>query len=128
MSLTDRDLELRHRIFMEFAANGAPGEHGNLSSLAEHHVVVLDDDGQIVMAHPFAAHHDGARVQSDGREWWGNCAWDAFGIVAALGLDDALVTDATGVQVAFLGGRPTGDALFHVAVPAAEWWADIGFT
>src|SRR5215207_6800921 len=92
MSLTDRDLELRHRIFMEFAANGAQGEHGNLSSLAEHHVVVLDDDGQIVMAHPFAAHHDGARVQSDGREWWGNCAWDAFGIVAALNLEHATIT------------------------------------
>jgi hypothetical protein len=45
-----------------------------------------------------------------------------------LGLDEALVTDAGGVRIAFRDGRPVDDAVFHVAVPAAEWWADIGFT
>jgi Alkylmercury lyase len=127
MSLTDRDLELRHRIFMEFAANGAPGEHGDLSTLAEHHVVVLDDDGQIAMAHPFAAHHGGARVQSDGREWWGNCAWDAFGIVAALNLEPATIT-AQGITLQVRNDDIDGDAVFHVLVPAAHWWDDIGHT
>ena len=63
-----------------------------MRSLAAQHVVALDDDGQVWMAHPFAAHHDGARVDSGGRTWWGNCAWDAFGIVAALGLEDATIT------------------------------------
>ena len=99
-----------------------------LHSLAEQHVVVLDDADRIVMAHPFAAHDRGARVDAGDRSWRGSCAWDAFGIVAALGLHDAVVTDASGIRVMFEAGRPAGDAVFHVAVPAAQWWADIGFT
>ena len=65
---------------------GAPLPEADYRSLAEQHVVALDDDGRVWMAHPFAAHTDGARVDAGGRTWWGNCAWDAFGIVAALDL------------------------------------------
>jgi hypothetical protein len=129
--VTERELALRRTIFEAFAATGEPPEVDDtvtLHALAEQHVVVLDEQGRMVMAHPFAAHGDGARVESGGRSWRGNCAWDAFGIVAALGLDEALVSDASGIRIAFRGGRPTGEAVFHVAVPAARWWADIGFT
>ena len=129
--MTERELALRRTIFEAFAATGAPpsvADRATLRSLAERHVVVLDERDRIVMAHPFAAHDDGARVEADGRVWRGSCAWDAFGIVAALGLRDALVADAGGLGVTFRDGRPAGDALFHVAVPAAEWWADVGFT
>ena len=127
MSLTDQDLALRRAIFESFAQTGAPGEHRGLESLAEHHVVVLDDDGRIVMAHPFAAHTTGARVRSDGREWWGNCAWDAFGIVAALGLDHATVSGQN-ITLEIDGDEIDGDAVFGVLLPAAHWWDDIGYT
>jgi hypothetical protein len=129
--VTDRDLALRRTIFAAFAATGEPPrveDVETLRSLAEQHVVVLGEDDRIVMAHPFAAHDRGARVETGGRAWRGSCAWDAFGIVAALGLAEALVTDASGVQIRFRDGRPIDDAVFHVAVPAAQWWADIGFT
>jgi hypothetical protein len=129
--VTERELALRRTIFEAFAATGEPppvADTATLRSLAEQHVVVLDEDGRIVMAHPFAAHDRGARVAAGARAWRGSCAWDAFGIVAALGLDEALVTDASGVRIAFAGGRPIDEAVFHVAVPAAQWWADIGFT
>jgi hypothetical protein len=129
--VTNRELSLRRAILESFAATGEPpqvDDRETLRALAEQHVVVLADDGRIVMAHPFAAHGEGALVAAGGRTWRGNCAWDAFGIVASLALRDALVTDASGVQVAFQDGGPVGDGLFHVAVPAAEWWADIGFT
>ena len=59
--------------------------------------------------------------------WWGSCAWDGLGIVAALGLGEATV-ESTGVTVAVRDGEPAGDALFHVAVPARHWWDDIAFT
>ena len=75
------------------------------------------------MAHPFANHTDGARVDAGGRTWWGNCAWDAFGIVAALGL--------AGRDDHRPGHHVPGhddDAVFHVLVPAAHWWDDIAFT
>ena len=114
-----------------FAWTGAPppeiGDRETVERLAERHVIVLGDDGAIRMAHPFAAHTDGARVDAGGRTWWGNCAWDALGIVAALGLRDATVT-STGVTLEVRAGRVRDDAIFHVLVPAREWWADIGFT
>jgi len=129
--VTERELALRRTIFEAFAATGDPppiDDIATLRSLAEQHVVVLDDADRIVMAHPFAAHDDGAGVEEGERTWRGSCAWDAFGIIAALGLGEALVTDASGVRIAFRESRPVDDAVFHVAVPAAQWWADIGFT
>jgi hypothetical protein len=104
--VTERELAVRRAIFEAFAETGAPPDVPDL--------VVLDDDERILMAHPFAAHRRGTRVDAGGRTWWGNCAWDAYGIVAALGLRDAAIT-------------PDG-AVFHIALPAREWWADIGFT
>jgi hypothetical protein len=80
------------------------------------------------MAHPpFAAHRDGARVDVDGRTWWGSCAWDGLGIVAALGLRDATVV-SNDVELLARDGRVGGEGVFHVALPAADWWADIRFT
>src|SRR3954463_6934915 len=111
--MTDRELALRHSIMRAFAATGRPprvGDADTLRSLAAQHVVALADDGEIRMAHPFAGHTDGARVDAGGRTWWGNCAWDGLGIVAALGLEGATVT-SNGVTLA-------PDTLFHVAVPA----------
>ena len=115
--MTERELALRRRIFESFARTGAPPDvedTATLRALAAQHVVVLDEDGRIHMAHPFAAHHEGTRVDAQGRTWWGNCAWDAYGIVAALRLRDATI-------------HP-GGTIFHIAVPARDWWADIGFT
>jgi hypothetical protein len=117
------ELALRREIMDSFAATGAPpavADGPTLRSLAAQHVVALDAGGRIRMAHPFAAHSGGARVDAGGRTWWGNCAWDGLGIVAALGLADASVTSN--------GIRASGDAIFHVAVPARSWWADIEFT
>ena len=129
--MTEAQLHLRRRIFAAFAATGAPPplpDSPDLRALAERHVVVLDDDARIVMAHPFAAHTWGARVDAGDRTWWGNCAWDGFGIVHALGLDDATVT-AQGIAVRVAGGVPEeSGAVFEVAVPAARWWEDVAHT
>ena len=124
-------LELRAEIFEAFARTGAPPaleDTPALRELADRHVVVLDAHGRIRMAHPFAAHADGARVDAPAGTWWGNCAWDGFGIVHALGLPEATIT-AQGVAVRVEHGVPeeTG-AVFDVAVPAARWWDDIGHT
>ncbi len=123
-------LALRRRIFESFAATGdapdvPPGPE--LRELAVHHVVVLDGTGHIRMAHPFAGHRDGARLQAGDRIWWGSCAWDALGIAAALGLREATVT-SNGITVALQSGEVRGEAAFHVAVPARGWWLDIADT
>jgi hypothetical protein len=129
--VTDRELALRRAIFEAFATTGSPPDitdRETLDALAEHHVVVLDDDGAIAMAHPFAAPGGDARVEGDGSTWWGNCAWDGLGIVAALGLERATV-ESTGVTLTVSGAsvEPRA-AVFHVAVPARYWWDDIGHT
>ncbi len=104
---------------MAFADTGAPpatsdDERQALQALAAAHVVALDEHGEIDMAHPFAAHRRGVSVTAGERTWWGSCAWDAYGIAAALRLD------------AYELGE-SGE-LFHVAVSAAHWWDDIAFT
>jgi hypothetical protein len=116
------DLALRREILESFAETGTPGgpyPQDGLRRLADAHVIVLED-GQIRAAHPFANHREGARVQAQGRTWWGNCAWDALGLVAALDLTGATIT-AQGIALEKAAG-------FHVLVPAAQWWDDIGFT
>jgi hypothetical protein len=131
--VTAQELALRRRVMESFAETGDPprvADEPALRGLAEQHVVVLEEAGdgpRIRMAHPFAGHRDGARVDAGGRTWWGSCAWDGLGIVAALGLQDATVT-SNGRVVRVQGGRAVDDGVFHVAVPAREWRADIGFT
>jgi hypothetical protein len=121
--MDEHDLALRRALLNAFAA-GEPLPDADYTSLAAQHVVALDANGNVLMAHPFANHTEGARVDSHRRTWWGNCAWDAFGIVAALGLDDATIT-AQGIT---LDANADDGAVFHVLVPAAHWWDDIGFT
>jgi hypothetical protein len=129
-TLTAAELALRRRIFASFAATGEPPitfDEPALRGLEAKHVVVLDSDHRIVMAHPFAAHRDGARVDCGERTWWGNCAWDALGIVAALGLADAHVT-SNAIVLDVVAGELIGEAVFQVSVRARDWWEDIAFT
>jgi hypothetical protein len=129
--VTERELALRHAILRAFAETGGPPaveDRATLRALAERHVVALDDRGAIRMAHPFAAHRAGTRVEAGGRTWWGNCAWDGLGIVAALGLADATLA-SNGLTLRVRDEEVLDHGLvLHVAVPAREWWADIGFT
>jgi len=129
--MTERELALRRRILEAFAATGEPpvvADGPELRALAGGHVVALDAAGRILMAHPFAGHRAGTRVQAGERTWWGNCAWDGLGIVAALGLRDADVTSGQ-ITLRVRDGRLSDAApLFHVAVAAARWWEDIAFT
>jgi hypothetical protein len=121
--VNERELAVRREIFEAFAARGVPPsglDPAVLAALAAKHVVVLDAGGRIVMAHPFAAPPGGCTVEAGGRVWWGNCAWDGFGIAAALGLREAVVESG--------GVRAEGRAVLHVAVPARAWWDDIAFT
>jgi hypothetical protein len=101
--------------------------------LHDGHALVLDEAGEIRMANPFAARPTDFRVTADGREWYANCAWDAFGIGAALHVDSAFETHCQDcgarLQIRIRDGRPDDtEPVFHVLVPAVEWWNDIGFT
>lgn len=101
--------------------------------LHDGHALVLDAEGEIRMANPFSAQPTDFRVEAAGRSWFANCGWDAFGIGAALHVDSAFDTHCPdcgeAIHIAIRDGRPEpADAVWHVLVPAAQWWADIGFT
>jgi len=102
--------------------------------LHEAHALVLEPDSSVIrMANPFSAVPTAHRVYAQERWWYANCAWDAFGICAALGDDrrvESVCPDcgepyAVEVRESRID-RP--DLLFHALVPAAQWWDDIVFT
>ena len=102
--------------------------------LHDAHALVLDVAGkQIRMANPFSGVPTAYRVRADDRWWYANCAWDAFGICAALHVDGRIETSCADcgepLTVAVCDGRPDDESLlFHCLVPARRWWEDIAFT
>ena len=143
--MDESDLRLRNLTYELFVELGrAPtAEEAGLAAgvdvsagwqrLHDAHALVLDSAGEIRMANPFSAVPTPYRVNARGRWWYGNCAWDAFGICAALGADGRIETNCAdcgeelGVDVR--AARPDDESLvFHCLVPAASWWDDIVFT
>ena len=98
------------------------------------HALVLNPaTNEIRMASPFSAVPTAYRVRAAGRWWYGNCAWDALGICAALHTDGRIETSCPdcGETITFdvCAQRPDDQRLvFHCLVPAAYWWDDIIFT
>ena len=144
-----RDLELRaltYSMFVELGraptaaevaerAGSSVGEvHSGWRRLHDAHALVLNSaTTEIRMANPFSAVPTAYRVQADGRWWYANCAWDAFGVCAALHTDGRIETSCPDcgepISVEVRGQRPDDETLlFHCLVPAAQWWDDIVFT
>jgi len=97
------------------------------------HALVLDDDGRLRMANPFSAVQTPFRVEAAGRTWYASCGWDAFGIGVVLRSDSTIRTTcpdcADPIELEVRAHRPTDPSpVFHVLVPARDWWGDIGFT
>jgi hypothetical protein len=98
------------------------------------HALVLNSEmTELRMANPFSAVPTSYRVSAGGRWWYGNCAWDALGICAALQLDGHVETSCPdcGEPIALDVHHQRVDdetLLFHCLLPAARWWEDIVFT
>lgn len=98
-----------------------------------HALVLSPATNELRMANPFSAIPTAYRVQAAGRWWYGNCAWDAVGICAALRTDGRIATSCPDcgeeITLELRGQRPDDERLlFHCLVPAARWWDDIVFT
>jgi hypothetical protein len=147
--MDDRDIELRNATYQLFvdlgraptaadavAATDWPTEDvlAGWRRLHDAHALVLSPSGtEIRMANPFSAVPTAFRVQAADRWWYANCAWDAFGICAALHVDGRIETSCADcgapVTVDVVDERPSDDTLvFQTPVPAAQWWDDIVFT
>lgn len=142
------DIDLRRATYAAFVDLGRPPTVDEIATrlamtadevragwqrLHDGHALVLDAAGELRMANPFSAVPTPFRVEAAGRSWFANCAWDAFGIGAALHVDSWIETAcadcAEPIRIAVHGNRPDDeDLVFHVLVPAVSWWQDIGFT
>ena len=147
--MDEGDLRVRNVTYRLFADLGRAPSSGEVAEAAaidanevrtswarlhDVHAIVLDPrTGGLQMANPFSAVPTTFRVRTGDRWWYANCAWDAFGICAALGVDGDIETACADcgdpVSFAVRARRADDDTLlFHCLVPAAGWWDDIGFT
>ena len=106
----------------------------SLVRLAAARSIVLQDNGEILMANPLSAVPTGFVVRIADRSWFANCIWDGLGLIAMLGGFGDVATScgccAVSMDVQVERGRlnlPATDAVAHFAIPARKWWDDIVF-
>ena len=130
------NIDLRNRTYAEFVRLGRAPRAEELGprdevlagwrELHDAHALVLAGDS-IRMANPFSAVPTPYRVYAGGRDWFANCAWDAFGICVLFG--GAGRIDHRDLTVEVRDFAPDDETLlFHCVVPARSWWEDIVYT
>jgi hypothetical protein len=147
-SLLDRDVRLAvYRKFVEEARPPTAPEmavrlgvetldvEASIRRLADGHVLVLAPGTPYVwMANPFSAIPTPFEVEVGDRLYFGNCIWDALGISACLHADARIRTYCPDcsepLSLDVRDGRleASAEGVIHFAVPAAQWWDDIGST
>lgn len=119
------------------AALGINGERAveAYRRLGEGHVYVLEpgDPTRLRMANPFSAVPTAFRVEAAGKSYYGNCVWDALGVVSLLGGNGRVETgcpDCGETLTLGISGRELvqKQGVVHYSVPAAYWWDDIIYT
>jgi Alkylmercury lyase len=148
--VTIDDEDIRLAVYRAFATSGrapSPRElaeeagtdtttvRAGLRRLAAARHLVLDENDEVVMAHPFASVPLGFSVMGARTLWWGGCAWDSFSLPHLLDDDpDVLVATrcpACDAALAWVVGRdapPCGDEVAHFLVPVAHIWDDVVHT
>ena len=94
---------------------------------------ILQSTGALAMAMPFSAVPTPFRVNTPRGTWWANCAWDALGIPVMLSspakIDTTCGDCGTPLRIETTAhDLVPNTGVIHFAVPARDWWADIGFT
>jgi len=145
----DLDLEVKLAIYCYFAETGRPPSLDEIAHrvgasshevaeayghLRASRVLLLESDGVTIrMAPPFSGVATQHVVKSGGVSYFGNCAWDALGIPAALQQPSTVHSrceqsmEPLHLEVGRDGPEPS-DWLFHCLVPASHWWDDLVFT
>src|SRR5262249_47743488 len=132
--MNEDDLSLRNITYASFVQLGRTPTAAEVAALcgrspaevsagwqrlhAEHALVLNQVTGQIMMANPFSAVPTAYHVQAGGKWWYGNCAWDAFGICAALHTDGRIETSCQdcgdALRITVRDQRPDDQSLlFH---------------
>jgi Alkylmercury lyase len=143
------DRSVRLFVYRRFLADGTPPScavaaeelgieveeaRASFRRLEDAHALVLHPETlDIWMANPLSAIATDFRVETPSGGYFGNCIWDAFGVVAMLGGEGTVAThcpccnEPLELRVADAKLEPV-DGVAHFAVPARRWWDDIGYT
>jgi hypothetical protein len=111
-------------------------------TLAQHHMLFLSPGTHdIAMAWPFSGVETPFKVHANGKTYFANCAWDSFGIPAALHVDAEIEAEyaQTGEKLNLTVRNQQAraersrsvhgdDTLVHLLVPFREWYDDLSFT
>jgi Alkylmercury lyase len=144
------DLRVRSEVYAAFVRDGwAPRAADTAAALGlapeevedafrrlhdAHALVLQPGSAEIRMLNPFSAVETPHRVESGGRSWFANCAWDALGIPAALHADGRVESRCPDcgelLELEVRDGvlARGAELLVHFVVPARQWWDDIAFT
>ena len=146
---TELDRAVRMHIYYHFAAQGRPPTTRETAQalnepdaaiqaayqrLADAHLMVLESGSlEVRMANPLSAVPTPFRVETLGRSWYGNCVWDALGVIAMFGGDGRVIAECGDCGeplelVVQKGALVHGEGLIHFSLPAAKWWDDIIYT
>ena len=105
--------------------------------LAALHVLVLQGSGEVLMASPLSAVPTPfvveTQAETKSRSWYGNCIWDALGVISMMQCDGRVLTSCgccgesmiVRVGKGAVEAKPAGTV--HFAIPARRWWDDIVF-
>lgn len=145
----DLDLEVKLAIYHHFAETTRRPSPDDIAArlqlepsavldayrrLRAQRVLVLEEDGaSIRMAPPFSGVPTQHVAEVEGKRYFANCAWDVFGVVAALqkpGIAHSRCEQThEPLHLALDANRPEAPGwVFHSLVPASHWWDDIVFT
>jgi hypothetical protein len=102
-------------------------------ALAASHVIVLHAGTlDVWSAPPFSAVPTAFCVNVEGARRFAPCAWDAFGIPAAMKRDAVIegrcAWSGEPIPCGVERGRAYGDGIIHLLVAAAHFWDDIVYT
>jgi len=147
--MDERDVRIRNFLYNRFVETGQTprvpdvarefelSQEAAGAALRRMHdapALVLERDVlEIRMLNPFSCVPSSWRVEAAGRTWFSNCAWDSFAVCAALHSDGRIESSCADcgepLTVEVRDQKPVQrDYLFHVLVPARQWWDDIVFT
>jgi Alkylmercury lyase len=147
--MEDLDQRVRQQVYTEVLATGRiptsaelaatltsepPAVQAALIRLAEARVLVLQPGGEILMTPPFSAVPTPFLViAEDTWQTYGNCIWDALGVLAMKGVDGRIHTACgccgQAMEIEVRDGAPReAEGVLHFAIPARRWWEDIVYT
>ena len=100
---------------------------------ARHAILLMPGTHGIRMANPFSGVPTGFRVIVGAKQYYANCAWDSYGIPAALHTDAHIEAFCAQTQeplrLRVENGFVRGDsAVMYFRVPFAQWYDDLVFT